>query len=58
MPDGSGQRPQALRIAAQLRSRGGRHMKRLQRASEDKLLVRRGDLSPFKLNRIVRYGDA
>jgi hypothetical protein len=33
-------------------------MQRLQRASEDKLLVRRGDLSPFKLNRIVRYGDA
>ena len=33
-------------------------MERLQRASEDKLLVRRGDLSPFKLNRIDRDGDA
>ncbi len=29
----------------------------VQRLKEDKLQVRRGNLRPFKLNRIVQHGD-
>jgi hypothetical protein len=31
--------------------------RRVQRLKDDKLQVRRGNLRPFKLNRIVQHGD-